>query len=638
MADDQLTNQLKRIESMTNVDLRTELKQRGYSTSGNKKDLLVKLRNALQNEYEENLKNSVDNSQNEISIPDKDLSINDQINTHHSPVVISQTIDTCSVLVNSIPTEIIVSASINTTSDISSKLERKESTIDSQLQNTEQSREDDLIILDTPEIDNDIEVISVVGKNIAEKQNDTEKLGEISCLLTAGNSNAKSDSNIKENPLPNKQHHLNQSTLQQQENNHLSPDLKSTTTQKQDIIKSKELEALASQQQTKPNRSEVTLFRKSLNRSTSNKINLSSELLKTLISDISLAPESVSNNELDAVINYSDHYIEQVPHTSIFETNIKNSDALTIGDLADKKQPTRRTVVMDVIVDSSSINDDLNMRKQITRTSSLESKTLSNEKTSTDVTDEPVRIKHANTMQGLPSQILYISGLTRPFSVFQLKGLLQRYGTLIDNEFWLDKIKSQCFVTYSTLEEAEHAYKELDGCRWPSTNPRTLSVRFGRQDELEFSKIHDLPPDQMSIDSVDRLMQEKTNKISSNRSISPVNGMKVSTKRNHTNVQEVNDSKRQEEIHSGFLITDVDEVIDESPVKDLDDYFRKTKAKPSIYWLPLTEEQVIERAEQRKDKRNLKEKNEDYSEKTSNSKSRNKRKRSSSASPSSRRH
>lgn len=26
--------------------------------------------------------------------------------------------------------------------------------------------------------------------------------------------------------------------------------------------------------------------------------------------------------------------------------------------------------------------------------------------------------------------------------------------------------------------------------------------------------------------------------------------------------------------------------------KGLDDYFRKTKAKPSIYWLPLTEEQV----------------------------------------------
>jgi hypothetical protein len=27
-------------------------------------------------------------------------------------------------------------------------------------------------------------------------------------------------------------------------------------------------------------------------------------------------------------------------------------------------------------------------------------------------------------------------------------------------------------------------------------------------------------------------------------------------------------------------------------MKGLDDYFRKTKAKPSIYWLPLSEEEV----------------------------------------------
>lgn len=38
-----------RLESMTVVQLRAELKRRGCSTSGNKKDLLAKLRLALQN-------------------------------------------------------------------------------------------------------------------------------------------------------------------------------------------------------------------------------------------------------------------------------------------------------------------------------------------------------------------------------------------------------------------------------------------------------------------------------------------------------------------------------------------------------------------------------------------------------------
>jgi len=62
------------------------------------------------------------------------------------------------------------------------------------------------------------------------------------------------------------------------------------------------------------------------------------------------------------------------------------------------------------------------------------------------MTDEPVRIKDVTIGNEPPSQILYIRGLTRPFSLMQLKGLLCRYGTLIDGEFWLDKIKSQCLV------------------------------------------------------------------------------------------------------------------------------------------------------------------------------------------------
>jgi hypothetical protein len=53
MAEAQLTNQLTRIDSMTNVELRAELKRRGCPTSGNKKDLLAKLRGALQKEYEQ---------------------------------------------------------------------------------------------------------------------------------------------------------------------------------------------------------------------------------------------------------------------------------------------------------------------------------------------------------------------------------------------------------------------------------------------------------------------------------------------------------------------------------------------------------------------------------------------------------
>ncbi len=35
--------------------------------------------------------------------------------------------------------------------------------------------------------------------------------------------------------------------------------------------------------------------------------------------------------------------------------------------------------------------------------------------------------------------------------------------------------------------------------------------------------------------------------------------------------------------------------VQEAPPPTLDDLFRKTSTKPCLYWLPLTEEQAIER-------------------------------------------
>lgn len=50
------------------------------------------------------------------------------------------------------------------------------------------------------------------------------------------------------------------------------------------------------------------------------------------------------------------------------------------------------------------------------------------------------------------SNILYITNLVRPFTILQLKGLLARTGKLVENGFWMDKIKSKCFVKYETEE------------------------------------------------------------------------------------------------------------------------------------------------------------------------------------------
>lgn len=50
------------------------------------------------------------------------------------------------------------------------------------------------------------------------------------------------------------------------------------------------------------------------------------------------------------------------------------------------------------------------------------------------------------------SNILYITNLVRPFTLPQLKNLLQRTGRIVETGFWIDRIKSKCFVKYENEE------------------------------------------------------------------------------------------------------------------------------------------------------------------------------------------
>lgn len=50
------------------------------------------------------------------------------------------------------------------------------------------------------------------------------------------------------------------------------------------------------------------------------------------------------------------------------------------------------------------------------------------------------------------SNVLFITNLVRPFTVKQLKELLERTGKIKDDGFWTDRIKSKCYVQYHTRE------------------------------------------------------------------------------------------------------------------------------------------------------------------------------------------
>lgn len=50
-----------------------------------------------------------------------------------------------------------------------------------------------------------------------------------------------------------------------------------------------------------------------------------------------------------------------------------------------------------------------------------------------------------------PSRVVFIQHLVRPFTINQLRELLQRTGRLVDNGFWIDNIKSKCLAMVSVV-------------------------------------------------------------------------------------------------------------------------------------------------------------------------------------------
>lgn len=62
------------------------------------------------------------------------------------------------------------------------------------------------------------------------------------------------------------------------------------------------------------------------------------------------------------------------------------------------------------------------------------------------IVKDPPQAKSPSPPPSQPTNILLIKNLVRPFTLNQIKELLSRTGAIVDNGFWMDRIKSKCFV------------------------------------------------------------------------------------------------------------------------------------------------------------------------------------------------
>ncbi|KAL7740954.1 hypothetical protein ACLKA6_014106 [Drosophila palustris] len=248
------------------------------------------------------------------------------------------------------------------------------------------------------------------------------------------------------------------------------------------------------------------------------------------------------------------------------------------------------------------------------------------------------------------SHVLYITNLVRPFTVLQLKGLLARTGKIVEDDgFWIDRIKSKCYVAYATEDEAIETRHALHGVRWPVSNPKCLNVDFGSRTDMDraiqstknetpkypqdntrdnqntgntWSRLDTSdkkparPVREWDVGKKERTDREKSSSDrrrsskervdsrlrDSERAKGADDADRSGQDRKRSRERDRGGRERERSDHhghgrskSGSPALKTRKKENEPPIRLLDDLFRKTKGTPCIYWLPLTPEAIAEK-------------------------------------------
>ncbi|XP_003745514.1 apoptotic chromatin condensation inducer in the nucleus [Galendromus occidentalis] len=237
-----------------------------------------------------------------------------------------------------------------------------------------------------------------------------------------------------------------------------------------------------------------------------------------------------------------------------------------------------------------------------------------------------------------PSVHLLVNNLVRPFTLAQLTDFISHGNDRVVTDLWLDKIKSKAIATFETSEMSERAREELHNLVWPKGSPKTIKCEFLTPDQVEDTKN---PSEAKPPHSSER--EEKKEPRADAKEEAPrqrERGENGSGKAEGDDLRRTLDNHKDkdrlaEDRHHRHSRPEREESPplkkirewdlpkiqqqqkrtkeeaapkEELPKKDIDDspcletFFKKTSAMPPLYWLPLDEEQAIEKAKTREAK------------------------------------
>ncbi|CAH8369411.1 unnamed protein product [Eruca vesicaria subsp. sativa] len=170
-----------------------------------------------------------------------------------------------------------------------------------------------------------------------------------------------------------------------------------------------------------------------------------------------------------------------------------------------------------------------------------------------------------------PTDSLKIDRFLRPFTLKAVQELLGKTGNV--TSFWMDSIKTHCYVSYSSVEEAAATREAVYNLQWPPNGGRLLTAEFVGSEEVKAKLEPPLPPPPTQAKPQPQAQAPLRPPATTLPPPPPL-------------------AKAPPVIERVTLPPPPPLVPEEPPIVTLDDLFKKTKAIPRIYYLPLSEDQV----------------------------------------------
>ncbi|XP_018451108.1 uncharacterized protein LOC108822503 [Raphanus sativus] len=170
-----------------------------------------------------------------------------------------------------------------------------------------------------------------------------------------------------------------------------------------------------------------------------------------------------------------------------------------------------------------------------------------------------------------PTDSLRIDRFLRPFTLKAVQELLGKTGNV--TSFWMDSIKTHCYVSYSSVEEAAATREAVYNLQWPPNGGRLLTADFVGSEEVK-AKLEPSPPPPPQAKPQPQAQAPPSRPPAT--SLPPPPPL----------------AKAPPVIERLPPPPPLVAEEQEAPIVTLDDLFKKTKAIPRIYYLPLSEDQV----------------------------------------------